>query len=427
MSQTIHCTACGTERTVKPTRSGLARLPRGWKRVAQEVLCGECKGARFRLCAITMPVIGPISCDWPTLRALLRQCWAESTRLANWITSECYVRDVRRHPGLEKLSPWDAPYLYPETSTFAVPCQTRAAMEQTLKARYRAIRYQLLWTNEVSLPTYGYPYPFAVPNQAWRARLETGQDGSSEFPVVEVALPGGRVGLRLAGGRDYRRQLGAFRQLVSGEAIAGELSLYRVPARESDGRNGVPASGPSRPLYRVLCKMVAYLPRKPTKPPEGERVLSVRTDAESLLLALDVEGEKLRAWHGDQVRDWCFQHQRWLARMADDSKHERRRPKRRRRRVLHDYESRGTKHRHRVRTWIGQTAAELVGLARRRGCTVLKYDDRDQRFVSTFPWSLLRATVERKCLDEGVRFEHAGGAASAKPAGPLAMEEVSNA
>src|SRR5690606_8721109 len=126
------------------------------------------------------------------------------------------------------------------------------------------------------------------------------------------------------------------------------------------------------------CKMVAYVPRPSQRRPGPERGLYVRTSGDSALLALDAEGQRLHAWHGDELRDWFFQHQRWLARRADDSKHERRRPKRRRKRLLLDYEERGRKYHNRLRTWISQTAAELVGLACRRRCGLVRYDDSDQ-------------------------------------------------
>lgn len=356
----MKCQGCGKEVATKNPN----RPPAGWKRIDGQPYCRDCTRERYRLCAITFPVVGPVDGDWKLLREQLRQSWAESTRMANWLMTELYARDVRREPDDAKLRPMpgkEKTYLYtkdgdlfPGKPGYGLPAQARAALEQAIKAKYRAKRYELLWTSACSLPSHRYPYPYAVPNQAWIARWEVGKDGASKSPCVEVPVwfSDGRVSLRLAGGPNYRRQLAAFTQIVSGEAIKGECAIYRVRGRQSDGRNGDKPNQAGQPIYRVLCKLVAYLPRRERKPREKPRTFTLSTSRESFLVG-QVEG-RAEPWllHGDRFRDQCHQYNRWLQRMADDSKHERRKPKRRRALALRDYEERGKKFKDRQRSFV---------------------------------------------------------------------------
>src|SRR5690554_6852836 len=104
MSMSMQCSKCGAQpkQTPKATKAGNPRLPRGWKRDGENILCTACVDATYRLCAVTLPVVGPVSCDWPELRQILTGAWSESARLANWLMREFYLRDIRREPGMEK-------------------------------------------------------------------------------------------------------------------------------------------------------------------------------------------------------------------------------------------------------------------------------------------------------------------------------------
>ena len=44
--------------------------------------------------------------------------------------------------------------------------------------------------------------------------------------------------------REYRRQLAAFSQMVAGEAVIGEMALYRRRANAADHRSGVGEHAP---------------------------------------------------------------------------------------------------------------------------------------------------------------------------------------
>src|SRR5690606_3571723 len=126
-------------------------------------------GNAYIMRAVTIPVAGPVSCDWPEFRELLRAAWGATTRLANWCATQYYTRDVRRGPGMEQLPPPPKVYLYPEARA-AFPSlvpRTVVAIDHAIQGKYRAVRFKLLWTNEVSLPTFRYPYPLPVPDDSF--------------------------------------------------------------------------------------------------------------------------------------------------------------------------------------------------------------------------------------------------------------------
>jgi hypothetical protein len=94
--QGTYCSATGTHPT---------RLPRGWKRSHDShPICAKCRGERYILRAVTIPIVGTVVGTWKELRDDLRDASADATALSNRLTTEYYVRyyvrDVRRngHP-----------------------------------------------------------------------------------------------------------------------------------------------------------------------------------------------------------------------------------------------------------------------------------------------------------------------------------------
>jgi len=333
--------------------------------------------------------------------------------------TEYYVRDVRRN-GHAKLPPQPKTYLYPEaTERFqSLPPQAITAIDHAIVGKYRAMRYKLIWTGEASLPTYRYPAPIAIPSRAWRAEY-----GKANVPLVHVTLRRGgrRWALRLRGGRNYRRQLVAFAKMVSGAAAVGELALYRLRANAADHRSGVADrdSGGQKASYRIMCKIVAWLPREPARLAEG--VLFVRTDKDALLVALNAKEEKLWVLHADQVKRWEAEHRRKSSRWSEDQKAENRPPKFQARR-----EAASTKHRRRIDSACHEAAAQLVNNAARRRFGVIRYNDLAHDFVGGFPWDRLRSLIREKADAKGIVFElvdASGLVAIETPPAPLATTQ----
>lgn len=379
------CTECGAS-------NDKDRLPKGWKRVSDDhIYCKACKDKAYVLRAITLPVAQVD--DWPAFREDLRNCWRLTTTASNWMMTELYARDVRRN-GEDKIPPMPKVYLYPETSARfpGLPSQSRAALEQSVQKKYRAKRYEIIWTCASSLPTFRYPTPYPVPNNSWRCWSENSR------PHVSLKLEK-RWTLRLRDGHKFRRQLAGFADLESGAAIKGQIDLY---PQDKD----------------IMCKIVGWFPRKAWQANYG--TLYVRTMADSLLCALNEKDETLWQYNGDHIARWSAQHSRQLQRWAEDSKFEQR--------PIPSFADRRSlaaqKYHDRTDSAVKEIAAQLVGYAKRRKFAELRYTDSDTSFCQKFKWFALRQRIKVLCDEAGIKFEHASGPVEQESPEALAIGEV---
>lgn len=392
------CAGCRKE-VESIDKRGKPRLKAGCKRHREQCWCGKCWGERFVLRAVEFPVVGPIGADWKELRESIAKAWGQSREISNWFLDELYAADVRRTPETVKLPAMPKNYLYPKArERFPhAPSALLVAIEHAVAGKYRAARYKLLWTGEATLPEYRYPVPYPVAGANWRAET------IDESPCIKVPIAGQRFTLRLRGGAEFRRQLAAFRQIESGDAVAGELTLYRKRAKESDGRNGVKKNG--RVQWRIMAKLVAWLPRKEqTNKPNADRFFNLRTDVDCFLYGVLQDREQPWILNADRVRDWHYQHRRWLQRMAEDSKAETRKPKRRRKRVLAEYDRRAEKYRNRMKSFIQETAAAVAAFAVRSRVTRVKFERAEKEFVDSFPWFQFVERLKIKLDEAGIEF-----------------------
>lgn len=396
------CNECGEQRTTKPTAKGAARLPKGWKRHNDCVYCPACWKKRYILRAVTIPVAGPVGRDWPELREALTRCWAQSTSLANWAVTELAKADVVRSPNDQQMPAMPYLYLYPQARRWcpSMPPTSVVALLHAVEQRYRKVRLSVIWRAEANLPRYRYPMPFPVHNQGWKARL-----GAENSPLIDLRLGESDFTLRLRSGHQYRRQLAAFGKIVSGDAIQGELSLYRQRANSGDHRPGMvdrEPGGGQQICYRILAKMTVWLPRT-----DNERkrrgTLIVRTASDAFLIAVFGQGEP---WilNVDHVRRWITQYRRMVDRIQQDTKYEKRWPKRMRRQMADYLASSKDRHHRRMTTFCHQAVAMLTGYAERQKAMELQYDDTDRSYFPEFPWFDFRQMLANKLDERGVRF-----------------------
>jgi hypothetical protein len=204
--------------------------------------------------------------------------------------------------------------------------------------------------------------------------------------------------------------------MVSGAAVVGELALYRQRASVADHRNGVAErdSGGQKASYRIMCKMVAWFPRKPAS--KGDGVLLARTDKDALLVALNAKEEKVWVLNADHVKRWEAEHRRRLNRWSDDQKAENRPPNFQARR-----EADATKYRRRIDSACHEAAAQLVNYAVRRHFGVIRYNDVRCDFLGQFSWDRLRSLIREKADAKGIMFElvDAIGSVVTNPMAPL--------
>jgi hypothetical protein len=189
--------------------------------------------------------------------------------------------------------------------------------------------------------------------------------------------------------------------MISGEAIKGELALYRVRARE--GKLADRPNGDQIVKYTVMCKMVGWFPREGQREP-GERtsILHVRTADEMLLVALSPGDEPVWRYHGDHLRRWSAEHRKLLQNLADDQKAEQR--------PVPSFADRRTaaavRYRNRMCTAIKEITAQFVGYAVRRDFSAIEYDDSVTAFCPEFPYAALRDQIRSKCDGAGLGFRH---------------------
>lgn len=398
----MKCSACG-----KTVETKGARVPSGWKKHPSDgaVFCNQCWRERFVLRAVTFPVIGPVDGTWEELRSALAGCWAESTALANWTATELVKNDVQRKAGDKKCPKMPAIYLYGHAKkrysgwkAWAGSALSACSLMRAVEAKYRKQRYDIVWTRAASLPTFRYPFPFPFHNQSWTAAFDEGNR-----PVVTLPLGGRRWTLLLKGGAEMARQLGQFRQIVSGAAVCGEAAIYRVSAGTSDHRNGTNESGEGGPRQhsRVMVKLVAWLPR-PAKS-EATKTMLVRTDPCAFWVA-EVEGAAPWILNADHVRQWQAEHAVYRQRIAEDTKYEKRWPKRKRQQINAARERRCTKNNNRLATWIGQASALIANYAARQGVCEVIYDDGNRSYLPSFPWRRLADAVACKLDERHISF-----------------------
>jgi hypothetical protein len=386
----VTCAACSVTRTVKPTKTGEARVPVGWKRQGETVYCGDCWRKRYILRAVALPVASPVGCTWEELRGDLKAMWRLTTAACNRIMTECYARDVRR--GAEaKMPPMPRVYLYPDLRKEfpALPSQTVASLEQTCQRKYRAMRYQVVWTAGAALPTYRYPTPFPIPAQGWSVRIE------QDRPVVSLRIGETRRELRLKSGPQFRRQYAQVRLLARGEAVAGEAAIYQ----RGDA---------------LMVKLVAWLPRAAAT---GQRdgILRVRTAKDKLLVAVNGKDEELWNYNGDHLRRWAAEHKKQLQRWSEDAKYEAR--------PVPSFAARRlaavVKFRDRMQSAVHEIAAQLAGYSIRRRFAEVEYDDTVRDFCGEFPWFRMRQLISEK-LDENQIGFRASSPVVTEPPPPLA-------
>jgi hypothetical protein len=376
------CSSCNKTVEMKSTKR--IAPPSGWKRDDAGVFCRDCWQKRAVLRAVVLPIVEIMDGTWEEFRAAVKAAFRLTTQAANWMMTELYSHDVRRAPSDEKMPKMQRQYLYPAARVRFpdLPSTTVASLEQAIQAKYRHIRYEVIWTCGKSLPTYRYPHPFPMPSQNVTVTMD---DGGR--PLVSFRLGDRRWTVRLKGGPRFRRQLAAVKLIADG-GTKGHADLYEKGAY-------------------LMLKLVAWLPRTES-PQDRVGTLVVRSTPESLLVAVNTKDERLWTYHADHIRRWSAEHRVQLQRWADDSKFEQRPVP-----SFSDRREAATKkYRNRMDSAVRQIAASLAGYAKRRKFASVSYDDSDMSFCPEFPWFQLRERIQVVLDEYGVEFERVPAAAA---------------
>ena len=408
-SENIVCNSCGAS-------SDKARLPVGWKRQRESVWCADCWNKLYVLRAITIPVAGPVSvdgedADWTALRVALKTCWASSTRLSNWVTSRLWSSEPPRTG--EKMPKREWPYLYPEAAGIVPDMDptSRQCCIQNTTAKYRARRYHAYWLCAESTPNFRYPVPYPFHCDTWSLSL-----GEDKELLASLRMAGRRWTLRLRGGHDFARQRSVLVRVAAGEHKQGEAAIYQRRTSTGDHRPSVEGRAPSR----LMLKLCVWLPRTSR---ESEGTLYVRTGVDAFWTYRVGENGEPHYLRADHVRRWIAEHRSKLDHMADDTKFEKRWPKRMREQMDERVKAWCRKQHKRMDSFTHESTAMLAAFAERRKVASVLYDDRDQGFAAQFPWAELRTKLEYKLRDRSIGITFASAEVVDGPADVLAEKE----
>lgn len=393
----MQCIECKTEKTLPKNRQ-----PKGWKTLGTARYCDKCWKQRYVLYALTFPVVGPVDASWDDLREALNKAWAASTSLANWTATELAKNDVIRKPNDKKMPAMPAIYLYGVAKEKFCgwqdwhKCYSSAnCVMRYVEQKYRAARFKIVWTHDAALMSFRYPVPYPVHNDDWKATT------IEQRPTVTFNLDGKKWTLRLKGGPEMARQLAGFRQIERGEAVKGELAIYRGAAGKGKGdhRNGVSESGASRQYSRVMVKLVAWFPRPAAK--AADKTMLLRTDPHAFFVA---EIENRRPWilNADHIPRYQAEHHVFLQRFSEDTKYEKRWPKEKRQQMNAHREVRCRKNENRMDNWCDQATALVAQYAERQGVCEVIYDDSIRSYVPSFRWSSLKTKLATKLHAKGI-------------------------
>lgn len=366
--------------------------------------------------AFSLPVQ---ACDpkegWETIR----ECWRHATTFANWCVHVLATRDVIRLPGMEslpKMTPCDLYALafgrkkekrgredpgkvlpavsasYAGGEFFGGAMTSASSIIHDVQSKYIRDRLAVIWLRKQALTTYRYPHPWPVYAQAWhKAWLD-----SDQRPHVEVALPGGRVVLRLRGGPEFARQMGQFRQIVQEDLPRKQLLICEHLVIGDSHR-------PAVKDRRVMLKMVAAFPPRENA---GHRTLNLFTTPEAFWVA-ELDGRQAWVLNSDHVRrvmDWKAIHTARLERLRQDAKAEVRMTGRRERAWQRSLGRVCLKMDRRMDSWLHESAAHLVSFAVRQRVGEVIYDDSCRDFIPSFPWYTLSQRLADKLAVESIRL-----------------------
>lgn len=407
----VKCASCATERSSPAKRSGDARLPRGWILLGGQLLCGSCHVTR----AVTVPVAGPVTDDgesqaeaWLALRTALREAWGDTTRAANWMATQLYMRDQHRQEGDAKLAARPRTYLYPEARSLfrRLSAQAIASLEQHVTQTYQAQRFALIWRHERSLATHRYPVPYPVPSQAWR--IEETEGGQM---LISLPISGRRFTLRLRGGHEYRRQREMLRRVILGEIHGARADLYERTAHEGDHR---PAIEPGRQRKQLVVKVAVRMRRNGPDERRSGRLI-VRTEPGVFWRAYD--GEREWRFHGQHLQRRLATEAKQRRELADDLKLERRRPRREKEGMQRRLEQISERSRNALSSFTHEMTAQVVGIAARNRVAEIEVDTTYRGFVTSFPWYQLVERLRQKADLHGIAVIVTGDSSGEGPHG----------
>lgn len=403
---------------------------RGWKTISGDLHCPDCFRKTFILRTLTVPIASVVAgydpqdwsqerckSGWTAFRAAVREGCRSSVRLANRLLFELAGMDTqplttgKKGPKLPKL-PEDSASILRRLygigrAEFAdLDSQAVGVIRNKVFSAYKSQRFAIRITGSESLRTYRH-FPVPVPQSSQRS-LEVRE----KQPFLSFRLGGERFTVRLRNGHsplgDYRRAASALECASRGESLLAEYSFRERPISQGrrtrvNGSGDKPVPGGAWQPTEIVCSICVWMPRK--KNDRTESTLVVKTGKDALLTALLEDRDHLWSLHEDHARQRIAAYTERLQRFADDTKFERRRP----RKNKIDIAERRTKivadHRRWMDDFCHKATAMVIGLAVRNRCGTIVYDDTNREWLDSFPWFKLHSMLQSKCEENSITLD----------------------
>lgn len=387
------CSVCGKEKTGE-------RFPSRWKRWADVVICQRCKKQSLVNRVISMPVVSAPKLTQDELYAMFRAA-AKEHRVASNVAMREYAKIDEGVDGDGKLKKWkptNGVYASCREAAPGMDTNSLSSLLQRLSGTYSENRFAMHVAGKFSLPSFTRLQPVVIKGGSWKAGFD-----EHNRPTISVrfgsreaeGIRSERHLLRLAGGREFARQLADFRKIVSGEATAADM---RLCPRFVDGK-----------LKGIMARMCLTTSRRERGERDGEMVV-------------EVGGENLLQWnplppiHLDEARGLVIGHRKRIQRLANDLKHERRSPTKRRESVSDVQGREAAKYDRAMKTFLERLVSHVVQWAGRQNKAAIRWRVSACKSLPEFPWARLRDMVKIKCDSEGIAFAveevETGGTAS---------------
>ncbi|MCY2924806.1 MAG: hypothetical protein NT031_05105 [Planctomycetota bacterium] len=418
------CGRCGAKGLSKVKLSGKAHYPRNWKPYNGVLTCEKCRRRlyhtitlswRIKGCASATNVFRSAKYGFDLIR-YLEPLWLEAKQAADLAVVELLrqeelpIRDgqfglLDQTKVTERLKT-----VFPHLPKHAVD-----AMMMRIMFEYRKHRYDVLVRGDHSTLTHKYGYPILIRKGKW-STCSISDDmpapriqiimGKEEGTLLKGKNSNQRLTLELCGGAGYARYVTAFKKLLTGEAVGGELAL-----------KGVKPAGLPRSATELYANLRLELPTPAAQ--ESHGALYVATDDKSFLYAR-VKDHRLWRFNADQlpkefkalewklkkVPGWIERHDERLQRLADDLKFELRTDSASSEAIAVVRERFVERQHDRINDFIETVSGAVANYARRRRFAQIVYNDQRRKAFggAHFPWFLLQERLRQKTEAHGLTF-----------------------
>ena len=174
-----------------------------------------------------------------------------------------------------------------------------------------------------------------------------------------------------------------------------------------------------RTSWRIMAKIVAWLPREEKGKRDASRTIRLRTCADKFWAA-SVGGASEDEWvlNADHIRAWVTGHETARRRLSEDRK-----PEMPRRYVMRELRMKTSKHANRMKSFRQMSVSAFVKWAVRYGASMVVYNDSERGYVAPFPWEQLQTDLASKLDEAGIELEVTGKKEAEKATGDGAGEE----